>query len=86
MTFACRNAKLYGLRDTSGRFLISACEIVRPRSILPGSATGESPDTDTTSATPPTSSDSSTTAVWPAARLMPVRSRVLKPEISAFTA
>ena len=85
VTFACRNEKLYGLRETSGRFRISASLMVRPRSILPGSAIGASPLTETTSATPPTSSVKLRVAVCPAESFTPVRSAALKPWISART-
>ena len=76
---------MYGLRETRGRFFTSVSPMTRPRAILPGSATGASPLTETTSWTPPTSSAKFSTAVWPALRPMPVRSTDLNPDSSTLT-
>ena len=76
---------MYGLRETSGRFLISTALIVRPRSILPGSAIGASAVTETTSLTAPTPSVMFTTAVMPAVSSIPDCSKVLNPDSSAET-
>ena len=79
------SAKLYGLRETSGRLWISRSLRLRPTSILPRSTTDASAWTETTSLTPPTSIAMLMTAEAPAVIGMPVCCCFLKPASSAVT-
>jgi hypothetical protein len=64
--------KLYGLRVGSGVSCTSRLFITRPRSVLPVSTTGASPDTVTVSSTPPVTKGRSTVEVCPAATVTPL--------------
>ena len=76
--------KLYGLRESSGRFSIELVLSMEPRSVRPGSITGAAPDTSTTSAVPPTRRAMSTVAVVPASITIPLRVSPLNPDVVTF--
>ena len=63
VTPGCSSAKLYGLRETSGRFLTSFSVMLRPASTFAVSTTGTSTVTAMVSLNSPTSSCRLTTAV-----------------------
>ena len=78
--------KLYGLRESSGRFSMELVLSMEPRSVRPGSMTGAAPDTSTVVAVPPTCRLKSTVAVLPASSTIPVRVWARNPVLVTFRA